>query len=71
MVDEPRLIPINGSVDHHIIVDRKEISVMTYGLIIGIASVGFSRRQPLARILDETRAAGDSLGCERTKTLYR
>ena len=52
VVDEPRLIPVYSSVDHDVIVDCKEVSVVPVRFIVRIPRVGLFRRQLLAGVFD-------------------
>jgi hypothetical protein len=71
VVDETRFVAADRGVDHNVVVDREEKCVMPLSIDVGITRVGLRWRQPLARILDETRTGGNATRRECAKSLDR
>src|SRR5258708_12066424 len=63
MVDEPRVVPVHGGVDHDHVVDREQECVMP-AAILRVSRIRLGRRQPLAGIFDQPRPGGDGPGPE-------
>src|SRR6185369_7048569 len=69
VIEEARVVPVDGGVDHHMIVDGEEIGVMPLTLDVRIPRVGLGRSEPLSRILDEARARGNAARRKATEPL--
>src|SRR4051794_15930957 len=70
MVDEARLVPTEGGVDHRLVVDREEERVMVLHGVVVVASVGLRLADALADVLDEARPLADAAGGEGAHTLH-
>jgi hypothetical protein len=71
VIDESRLVAVDGGVDHDVVVDREQERVMSFAVDVGISRVGFGGREPLTRVFDETRPRGNSARSECTEPLNR
>lgn len=69
MIDEARLIPINCRIDHYIVIDGKQIRMMSRIEIVGIATICLLWSETLTRILDDARACANELGRECAEPL--
>lgn len=71
VIDEPGFIPIDGSIDDDIIVDREKVGMMPIRFVVRIPLICLAGSKSLARVLDEPRSFRDSLRCECTESLNR
>jgi hypothetical protein len=71
VIDEPRLIATNRSVDHDVIIDCEKIRVMSLRFFIRVASIGLRWRESLTCVLDQPYTSGNESRCERSQPLNR
>lgn len=71
MIDESRVVSIKRGIDHDIVIDRKEIGMMSLFNAVGISLICFDRRNTLPGVLDDARASRDRPGRESPKPLNR
>ncbi len=71
MVDESRFVSVDGRIDHNVVVDGEQISVMALARLIGILRVSLGGSEPLSTVFDEPGAGADAPKCKRTPPLNR
>ena len=71
MIEKPRLVAIDCRVNHHLVVDREQVGMVTLPDHVGVACFGRFRGEPLAGVLDNAGAGGDRAGRVAPETLNR
>ena len=71
VIDEARIIPVDGRVDHDVIVNCEEIGVMSRAFVVGIPLVRLARSEPLAGVFNEPGSNRNRPYGKCTESLYR
>src|ERR1700722_3768297 len=70
MVDEARIIAIDAAVDHHAAIDDEQECVVVANVLVLVAPVSLAVRQPVAQVLDDTRALADAAQGKHTTAMH-
>jgi len=69
MIDQPRIVSVNRTVDDRFLVEREKESVVTLHVLVIVPAVGFLIRDPLARVFDDSLSRTNSSLCKNSATL--
>src|SRR5678815_1169453 len=70
VIDEPRVVAVDGGVDHDVVVDREEKRVVSLINAIGVTGIRGVGCETLAGIFDETRSRWNATRGERAQSLH-